>query len=446
MPPKPSKRDDDLADILRKINEDPEYVKNLTDEQVIDIQSRIQPYQQMSDTQGVEDADLPHTCVSITNLRERYISRVKMTSMAGFMYAALTDYASWFDKNDDDPIIVANRAVIKQFLDNIMEFNPDKHVRPAAWENPDDPERPITPQNLINEMREELQKCNDTLASYGTDESLCDKFMEARGYRMEYLEEQIANFDAYANKKIVPSNVAMYKKYKPMEINGTFIPIPSYDVWRNWQRYEDQNYDRILELTNILYCEKPDLEFVINIHKTLPNAADADAYAKEIGSSVMTDVLCVQQGSWTYLGPFKANRQRLDFYANNTNILKTIQDSVMKDKALGNEMMKKKVTRVKKNDIVKHGAQDLKGINQYAKSMGGVSGQEPVLDDDTIAEINQLNESIQNGQVDAREFYENVDKDGVPLNAVTIDCVMGGVKPKVKRIYTEADKPTKSAK
>jgi hypothetical protein len=117
--------DSELRSLIQDVLDDPNKLENLTDEQILDLQKGINPYARTL------EANHKYTCLSFTNLREKYMRRVQMVSIVSFLYRMLFEY----NEPEED------KAVIKKFLNRWFDFDPEVHVRSAQRENSKDPER-----------------------------------------------------------------------------------------------------------------------------------------------------------------------------------------------------------------------------------------------------------------------------------------------------------------
>jgi hypothetical protein len=106
--------DEDFNKLLNDITENPELVltSQLTDEQILEIQKRINPYSHVTSARDQTGTYKKVAVVSYTNLREDYIRRFVMTSMVGFLYRVMQEYdvpvesRRWTPKkavSDEDP-------------------------------------------------------------------------------------------------------------------------------------------------------------------------------------------------------------------------------------------------------------------------------------------------------------------------------------------------------
>lgn len=83
----------DFEALLRDVLEHPERIlkENLTPEQVLEIQKRLNPYAGIASTTKAPDHVRVAAC-SYTNLRESYIRRLTMTSLVGFLFQMLHEW------------------------------------------------------------------------------------------------------------------------------------------------------------------------------------------------------------------------------------------------------------------------------------------------------------------------------------------------------------------
>ena len=270
-----------------------------TPEEMTEIYKKINPYNQVLNKNEL------YTCASVTNLRDRYLANLKMTSLVGFMYRMVKEYDDLYFVLSSDQTEESKKAsqikqaIVKDFLDKIFEYNPEDNVRSSYDPNEKDPERKAWPLTENGQM---------TKAEY----------------------------------------------------DNSYAPVPSIDAFYRWQWYENANYDKILSTVNDLYSDKPDLEYAIQIHKTFDNIKDAESFAEVNSSLISASIIVLYPNKWNILGQYKTNRSRMNFYNQDNDVLKKITDRVEKDELLGKDMLKKRVIRRKKQNIKQSGPADSK--------------------------------------------------------------------------------------
>jgi hypothetical protein len=219
------------------------------------------------------------------------------------------------------------------------------------------------------------------------------------------------------------------------------IPDTPSDTFFRWDYYESHNYEEIREMVNVLYAEKPDLEFAINCFGQFNTEKEALAYKDAHLEELMTDLHIIQNGAWSLMGDFKENRKRMDFYNKNTQILKSIMDQNVEDAKLGKELMRKRITRDKTKNVEQCGP-DAAGLKTYANELGSIKtkGGKQVLNDDDRRKI-------------AADCGYDVDTDGnfvkreesVDPNATPEELIANGNAVVMKANERTADKLAESA-
>lgn len=391
--------DSQVKDLLDDIVQNPDILENYTREQLEELYKKVNPYGK------VLDATNGYTCVSITNLRDRYIANLKMTSLVGYVYRMLKEYddlcrvEDWERSEEQKKASQIKQTIIKDFLDRIFEHDPENNVQSAYNPNPADTER-------------------ETLA---------------------------------VDEKGTPN---------PVELANTIVPVPTYDAFHRWQWYEDANYDKLREVVNNIYGEKPDLEYAIQIHKHFDSADDAKKFQQDNGHLTIAPIITLENNAWNLLGSFKENRQRIDFYNKDNQVIQKIMDRVKADQDYGAKLMKNRVKRKKKKAIEKHGAES-SDLAKYIKDSG--FAQSTILTNEERIELEKLTKQLEDEKtksdasavssdaskpadnlsiVDPRFVWENVDEDGVPNDAIIVDVFeTDGKTLKKSAFFTKAEAP-----
>ena len=251
------------------------------------------------------------------------------------------------------------RLIVRQFLDSMFLFNPDKHVRSAYVENLLDPER-----NSVSESNAEFVK-----------------------------------------------------------------HTPPADVFHRWTYYTDSNYEELREAVKNLYADKPDLEFAINPYGQFNSQEEAAAFVQKHKGEIITDVLTLTNSKWNLCGSFKSNRERINFYNENTAIIEEIFKQLEQDKKLGADLMRKRVKRKKKKNIEESGP-DPAEFKQYKRDFpSGFSamGAEDISLDEKTSKPN------------AFENHEDCPNDSIQVDV--FDFKRGGQTVRKSEFFTESESP-----
>jgi hypothetical protein len=187
-----------------------------------------------------------------------------------------------------------------------------------------------------------------------------------------------------------------------------------------------------------MYYDKIDIETAVQVHKHFKNLENATQYQTDNGIKVCYPIVTVKDGPWVLLTPCADNNQNTTY--NTTSELKEMLDRGNKEKKLVKEMTAKRVQRkLKRNIIENNGEYDREGIEKYAKT-SGMGGGKTLLEKSDKEQLDKFVEDYKSGKIDPRLLYENVDEDGIPLDAVQIDVVeTDGKSIKKYPMYTQAD-------
>lgn len=411
----------DFDQLLDMVKLDSNLVDTMTDEQVTELRKRMNPYGRTIEGSG------DYTCLSITNLSEKYMQRFLMTSLIGFLYrqcdeymldvgeppTRMDNYTEYLENHrksnfdavssklflkdyeniDEKKLTNENKAdilyhtkmieradgfnrrlVVRQFIDELFQFNPDKHVRSAYSDNPLDTERSRP----------------------------CDK----------------------PTPEIERSHVS-----------GEFDRhIPPSDTFHRWSYYTDSNYEEIRTAVRNIYCEKPDLEYAINPYSSFKTQEEAADFVQKHKDEVITDVLTLSNGKWNLCGSFKNNRERVNFYNNKTEIIEEIFKQMETDKKLGADMMRKRVRRKKVRNVKECGEEHVE-FKQYRKSM--ISGVERMGAEDISLEPPEK-------KVEKNSVHEECPYDAVQVDV--FDFRNGGQTVKKSEFFTQAEAPVSDSK
>lgn len=282
------------------------------------------------------------------------------------------------------------RLIVRKFIDEMFQFNPDKHVRSAYSYNPLDPERKIPKQVKTKTKRFIKGKSGKTM-------ELVSKAKEKASSDIE-------------NK---------HTKH-----------IPPFDTFFRWQYYMDTNYEEIRSAVRDLYCEKPDLEFAINPYNQFDNEGDAKKFIQKHKNEVIADILTLTNGKWNLTGSFKKNRDRINFYNEKTAVIEEIFKQIETDKKLGADLMRKRVKR-KKVENTKETGTEPKEFKQYRKENPSAFEAMGATD-------------IGKTQDSAKEEIVFAQHEECPYDAVEVgvyDFREGGQTVKTSQFFTQAEAP-----
>jgi len=316
----------DLASQLDKLLDelDEESLSKMNDEEILELRKQLNPY-----GRTIEGSDKVLT-FSYTDLRHSYLKRMVVTTLIGFLnrmcdewkvpagipVIPVYDYLQNPSKLDDfektlqDPSILRKdldenkelmkkRVIIKEFLEDMFQYNPDTHVRSAYKPNTHDPDRNIinTPAGhlAIYQLRKKDSEFNNDWILY--ERTLTTK-KNAKSLKSEDSTETKDQTVSADQKDDLSKKIASKVKKYCTEM------IPPDDIFHKYQYYYDSNYEELKEIVNDLYCEKPELEAALNPYQWHDTEDDADKFIDKHKNEVISTIFKGHSGKWNVFAPY----------------------------------------------------------------------------------------------------------------------------------------------
>lgn len=401
------------ASLLRQILDelDSDKLEELSDEKVLELRKQLNPYGRV-----IEGSDNFLT-FSYTDLSEKYTKRLLMTSMVGFLNRM---NAEWqvpdglpavhpYDYVKDPTLLAVpassdakarleyeqnvktmeKRIVVQEFLEHLFQFDPDEHVRSAYRPEVADPERKAINTPAAKLAVRHLRKT--------------DKKFNAKMEKDALVKSHSVAVDA-ETPSVEVSDVARH----------TTEMIPPEDTFFRFTRYMESNYDQLREITNDLYCDKPDLDRAICPHSWHPTREEADQYISKHKDEMIAEVSVAHSGKWNFFAPFEKVRETARYFNEHTVVLEEMLKQIEQDSKLGQDLMHKRVAKKKKKNIEEEGP-DAEGFAKWKaqsttlKDMGASAN---VVDDecpDDAIEVGVFSFSKGGKQVESSKFYSQAE-------------------------------------
>lgn len=420
---------EELENLLSSIDE--EMLEKMSDDEVLEMRKKLNPY---STSIKTDDKVL---CFSYTDLGGSYLRKIITSAMIGFLnrmcdewnvptgvpVVPVYDYIKdpgkldEFERGLKDPSkqllddIAANkkmmekRVIVKEFLEEYFQYNPDIHVRSGYHPNTKDPDRTIldTPaaKLAIYELSKKDATFKEQYRQYEINKLIQDKAQEEGVVISD--EDKVK-----PNEKIITD---VTKQITEM--------IPPRDLFHRFNHYYDTNYEELQSIVEDLYCEKPCFETAVNPYGVFNTDEDADKFIQKHRDEVISTIFKAHCGKWNIISPFKQVRESVKFFNKNTEVLEQIADQIEKDAKLGAELMKKRIKVQKKKNIAIEGADDpefikWKATNKTLKDMGADTLNEKDLEDecpDDALEVPVFRIGKGGQQMKVTKFYTEVVKD-----------------------------------
>jgi hypothetical protein len=417
-----------LSKLLEEL--DDESLSKMSDSEVLELRKQLNPY-----GRTIEGSDKILT-YSYTDLQFEYTKKLITTTMIGFLnrmcdewrvpdgipVISVYDYVrdpsklDEFEKGLKNPealrtqldvnkVNMQKRVAIKEFLEDMFQYNPDLHVRSAYKPNLKDDERTIidTPAgNLaVYELKNKDPLFKEDILLY---ERAC------------LLREKVAK----ETKKLEP--VVKVPDRVVTEVTKYVTEmIPPADIFHRFQYYYDSNYEELRNVVSDLYCDKPCFETAINPYSWHDSDEDAEKFITKHRDEVISTIFKAHSGKWNIFSPYKKVRESMRYFNKKTAVLEEIAKQIESDAKIGSELMRKRITIKKKQNIVEEGPDDeafvkWKSQNTKLKELGA--------------------ESIPQSE------YENQDEIDAALEVPVFRVKNGGTTFEKTSFYTEAMAPT----
>lgn len=432
------------TEIDSKINE-------LSAEELELLVKETQPYKSLGPASAQKQV-----IASVSNLRETYLKKLITTSMVAFLFQMQSEY----EISEDDLVDPPSEEDFKEDGPaQTEELNYDKFYTEALVNK----FRELFPdQSSINayaDMEAKLSE-DELLEVASTANSTMEKV--SKPAQVVNTSKYFAAIEAAVKEQSVSDRVVINKflkkifHYDPIEhvqeglqpnIHGDpergdpskYLNIPPNDTHCQFNSFYDINYERLRQATLDIYNVKPDLEHAMIVYDIADSQKDVDAFIQKYGSASKYDILAFPLNCWTLMGPFKENRDRVDYYNKNNEIIKSMLEQQEKDVGLKEELMKKRI-KTKKVRSEKVFGKDSPEFEQYRKmNPSDLETKYGVTMEDTEdGGIKIIKEIVVNADTGKKI---TLDADGVPTDGLevpitTINAQTG--ESSQTRFFTEA--------
>jgi hypothetical protein len=321
------------------------------------------------------------------------------------------------------------RLIVKEFLEEMFQFNPDEHVRSAYKPNFGDKSRTplqtmaarVATQHLAKtdpKFRAELA-LNNQVNEVVTKKKV-RKVIKGRDGKVRELISEVDVPNAVTPP--APTNPKPLNPEHPADPNVTSTVtnmIPPHDMFGRFKMYYTENLEQLRDATLNLYCEKPDLELAINPYAVHDDKDAAEAFKKQHANEVIAEIFTAHTGKWNFFDSFKEQRESVNFYNKNTAVLEEMVKQTEKDERLGKDLMEKRVQKEKKKNVIESGP-----------------------DAENFKKWREENSDIQ--KLGAKHIGGMADED-CPDDAIQVDVwrvAKGGLEITKDKFYSQSEAPT----
>jgi hypothetical protein len=388
----------------------------------------------------------------------------------------------------------SNRDVIDAFLHRAFEYNPDIHVREAAAKKTSSGSG-VTREQLLKQYKSKLPAACNTEASIANNADKSFAYLRERFLDLERqlssatkairgattsLQQAAACIEvarenttggtnstsddrssaayslqdasiaaaqdqlAIANKhwvSLIGQLSALSEVVTPLQAADTLAALqimPPAELFHHFDRYFANHYEQIRTIVNVMYAEPSDIEFVVQLYSSHKNKEAAKRFLQQHSNDLVMEAFTIKSGRPTLLGPFKENRERVEYYSKETQVIRDMLDQVEADHKLGHDIMRKQVKSKKQLNIEEAGP-DNPMLREYSGLMNEVQamGTKAAL---TKEEREEMERKAAQAKI-IKEEYET------PPDAICVDMHVneigedGEQKIVTRRFHTQAEVP-----
>jgi len=442
---------DELMRMLEEL--DDEELANLPEEEILKFRKQLNPY-----GRTIAGAD-KYLNFSITRITDEYWKKFIISAFIGFLnrmndewkvpegvpVTPVFDYLDDPSKADTPPGVLrsgnkrtiddyefnrewmAKRLVVKEFLEEMFQFNPDEHVRSAYRPcRADKTRKPIT----THAAKLAITHHKLTDKEFEATEKLYEEHEKHAEPTTKFIEKTIRGRNG--KKRVIKKEVPL--DYEPKDSSEKIVKnggvdntigetlremIPPHDVFGRFKTYYESNLEEIRDFVADAYCEKPDFELAINPYAMHDTMEEAEEFKKRHADEVIAEVFTAVTGKWNFFDAFKKQRESVKFYNKNTIILEEMTKQLERDERLGQDLMKKRVRKQKKKNAVMDG-EDAESFKQWRK------------ENSTLSKM-------------GAEYIGDMADPEIPDDAIQVDVwrvAKGGLEITKDKFYSKAEVPT----
>ena len=460
-----------LGDIVKELESNPEKINELTDDQVIEVDKFLNPYG------ATLYGDDKFTCVSFTNLKEKYMQRLLLTGLIGFLYQMNKEYvveeedlnpeyANQLNRDDFNELIPHPDSKNESFLKKLEEalYVECKYTYLKSLYEKNKTTDSTNTDDDSSQIEEEFYKSyklsedDEIIIGTNVNKEIKERLGPVKYFNNEkYLNKkyELIQKQTEEEQKIISRFLNKYFKYNPSEHtsevmanlndpekeipeNNKFLDnIPPNDTYGRFQYYFDVNYEDIRKSVYYLYNEKPDIEVALNIYETFPTIDECNEYINKNKDKVITNIMTLTNYKWNLLGPFKQNRDRITFYNENTQVLENILKQQEEDAKMGKKLLDDRVRKKKVKNVKEYGKTDpavAKYLKEHPTEISSNSHKVEILEDKVVI----------TDEIEVSENGARIDTDGIPEDAIEIGVTSINLKDNkvsTTKIYSKAYKP-----
>lgn len=396
---------------------DPKSLEDLDVNELMELRNDANPY-----GRTIEGSN-NYLTFSYTNLMEKYNNKLHMTAFIAFLnrmcdewhvpegipvipvydYIQNPEKLNDYHKNwtiteeikrniDDNNEWMKKRVIVKEFLEEMFQFNPDEHVRSSYRPQLKDKDR-----NIIDTPAANIAIKNLTKKDLDVREQMLqyDRIHKVNNMSKGITDNKPAKEvlqELQDKKLLIPDHSYMnmdFSSWTPEDKNlleTACNMIPPEDTFYRFKNYMDSNYDKLREAVLHLYCDKPEFDIAFNPYQWHKTREEAENFQKKHKNEVITEIFIADSGKWNLVAPFEKVRESMKYFNDGTIVLEEIAKQIERDSKLGHELVMNRVEKKKRINNITDGEdaesfKKWKEQNSTLKDMGAETLDQELFDE-----------------------------------------------------------------
>lgn len=339
---------------IYSILDDPSILDDMTEEQLLDIQKKINPVGTIS--VGHES----YAVLSLINMRENYIRKFTATAMVSYLFSVLKTY--------DGPGI----QDIETFIKSIFIFNPDKHVSMFRTysHNSDSmikrPEAFSESKTLIKSVDEDIKdiKPDEIIFTAAKIDTIKEQLSRLIRGQVIPMIKNLGRSDLLSTANSITQKLSEIKPILQDEFQDNLV-IPD-DLFFNFNRYIDVHYESLKMTVNRIYSDIADVTDNIAVYyDSFKTKDEAIQFMEANGPNFKVSPIVISNAGPVLYGPFHENKEKVDLVTKDSSVLKEIMETAEKDQKIGKEILNRRLHNFSASKFIKDGGTSEKGLQQY---------------------------------------------------------------------------------
>jgi len=397
-------------------------------------------------------------------------------------------------KIEENKMWMERKRWIHKFLMDRFSFNPDKHVRIGYWPSETDPERdPVTTKsaregiNIGNTIRNKKGKLRGTKLSKRTRTRL-DQMQSHTSPTSEEVKVQEIKVQEIKVQEVVDTvDVAEVKESDVVDTVDTVDVaevkvqdvrveesesdsdydsgsdmeeddsgydkgsvedvirnvLPSADYFYHFSRFLSRFYKPLHKGTIDLYAEKHDVDIAFAIWDQYTDENEANEFRHKHKNDSSFVINTIRNNGWVFTGPWEQNKERMEYYNKNTDIMKAMIDKKIEDNKMVEDMVHNRVRIAKEKNVAEVGPDSDAWLKYSSANRPDVASMGALnINSGAYAETDKPSKSQKRNRRRRKKSkpLPLVDeKDSIEIDVISLS--KGGKEMKIGKMHTRAVAP-----